>query len=307
MLNETVSNPKIKAGLHDLFRHADMSDLPAMAGNVQELLSLLGNSRSAARDLAEVILRDYTLTNMVLQVVNSAYFGRPRVINNVTRAVTVLGFDVIRELAAVIALFENFVKVGVDKDGVKKVLTRSLLSGLQAKLLVAEKKIKIDAEEAFICALLHNLGHIVVQVYLPELYREIEAMVQASLSIEAASRQRLKGLSFQDIGQEMARTWKFSPRLIGVMTPYPPEPANADDQEAYYQNIAAFTNNLTDRICSEKVIVPLLKQYFNVFGLDRDDALKLVEKSVDMAEEFSNTARAGLQKLKMRSCLSKFM
>lgn len=303
MQNE--SNSIVNSQLRQIFHGADMADLPAMSGNVQELLSLTGNGRAAAQDLSEVILRDYSLTNKVLRVVNSAYYGMPKNINNVTRAVTILGFDVIRETASAIALFEDFAATGMDKDGVSKVLTRSLLSGLQAKILVIEKKIAVDPEEAFICGLLHNLGKIVVQVYLPELYEEIELRIRASFSVEAAAREVLHGLSFQDVGQEMARIWNLSPKLIAAMTPYPPGPTGPDDAEAYLQNVSAFTNNLTDRICSDQGIVKLLKEYKGVLDISRDDAITLVRKSVESAEEFSGTVRTGLYKLRIQHRLSK--
>jgi len=308
MENGGDSNSMVQEQIREIFRRADMADLPAMSGNVRELLSLTNSGRSAAHELAEVILRDYSLTNKVLRVVNSAYYAMPAPVNNVTRAVTIVGFDVIREMASAIALFEDFVDAGVDRDGVAKVLTRSLLSGLQAKLLVGAKKLKVDAEEAFICALLHNFGQIMVQVYLPEVYQQIEERVAASFafSIEAAAREQLNGLSFQDIGQEMARMWNLSPKLIASMTPYPPVPTGPDDSKAYIQNLSAFTNVLTDKICNGQAFSKMLKEYKEVLAVDREEAVDLVRKSVELAEEFSGTIRSGLSKLKIQYRLSKF-
>jgi len=301
------ANSIIHDQMREIFRRADMADLPAMSANVRELLSLTNNSRSAAHELAEVILRDYSLTNKVLRIVNSAYYGMPKPVNNVTRAVTIIGFDVIREMASAIALFEDFVDAGVDHDGVAKVLTRSMLSGLQAKLLVGAKGFKVDAEEAFICALLHNFGQIMVQVYLPDVYHRVEERVAASFSfsIEAAAREELNGLSFQDVGQEMARMWNLSPKLISSMTPYPPVPTGPGDSKAYLQNLAAFSNTLTVKVCNGQAFSKLLAEYKDVLGVDRDGALDLVRKSVESAEEFSGTIRAGLAKLEIRQRLAK--
>lgn len=308
MENDADSNSLVQEQIREIFRRADMADLPAMSGNVRELLSLTNSGRSAAHELAEVILRDYSLTNKVLRVVNSAYYAMPKPVNNVTRAVTIVGFDVVREMASAIAIFEDFVDAGVDRDGVAKVLTRSLLSGLQAKLLVAAKKLKVDAEEAFICALLHNFGQIMVQVYLPEVYQRVEERVAASFafSIEAAAREQLNGLSFQDVGQEMARMWNLSPKLVASMTPYPPVPTGPGDSKAYLQNLAAFTNTLTTKICNGQAFSKMLKEYKDVLAVDREEAVALVRKSVELAEEFSGTIRSGLQKLKIQHRLAKF-
>ena len=292
MGNGSDCNSIVHDEMREIFRRADMADLPAMSGNVRELLSLTNSGRSAAHELAEVILRDYSLTNKVLRVVNSTYYGMPKAVNNVTRAVTIIGFDVVREIASTIALFEDFVDAGVDHDGVAKVLTRSLLSGLQAKLLVTDKGIKVEAEEAFICALLHNFGQIMIQVYLPDVYKEIFARISAAdISIEAATREKLYGLSFQDVGEEMARMWNLSSKLIASMTPYPPLPSGPGDDKAYLQNLAAFTNALTDKVCAGKGIARLVKGYNEVLGVDRGYAVELVKRSVETAEEFSGTIR----------------
>ena len=97
-----------------IFSRINMSELPAMSNNVQELISLTHSSRSAANELAKAVLKDYSLTNKVLQVVNSAYYSLGQRVTSISRAVTVLGFDAVRDLAMAIALFEDFIKSGVD-------------------------------------------------------------------------------------------------------------------------------------------------------------------------------------------------
>ena len=161
-----------------------MSELPAMSSNVQELISISNNARSAAYDLSKVILKDYSLTNKVLQVVNSAYYSLGRHISSISKAVTIIGFDAVRDLAMAIALFEDFIKSGVEKEEISKLLTRSFLSGLQARELVVAKNLNILPEEAFICALLHHLGKIITCIYLPDIYNQIGDRV-ASPSVTA--------------------------------------------------------------------------------------------------------------------------
>ncbi len=299
---ETVAHEKLR----EIFRRADVADLPAMSSNVQELLSLTSSARSAASDLAGVILRDYSLTNKVLRVVNSVIYALPKPVNNITRAVTVIGFEAVREIAAVIAIFEDFIAAGVDKDGVARVLTRSLLSGIQAKMLAVKKRLRVDPEEAFICALLHTFGQILVQVYLPGHYRQISERRAAGLSWEAAAREILQGLSFQDVGEEMARFWNLSPMLVAAMTPYPPIPRDGGDEKAYLQNLAAFTNGLTARICDGDSLAGLLTQFRPVLGLGRQGAIALLQAGVEAAEDFSPTIRSGLQKLGIRARLARF-
>nr|MBF0223771.1 HDOD domain-containing protein [Desulfobulbaceae bacterium] len=113
---EEQKDPERSERMSEIFSKLNMSELPAMSHNVQELISLTCSSRSAASELSRVILKDYSLTNKVLQVVNSAYYSIGRPVNSISRAVAILGFDAVRDLATAIALFEEFIKSGVEKD-----------------------------------------------------------------------------------------------------------------------------------------------------------------------------------------------
>ncbi|PKN21198.1 MAG: signal transduction protein, partial [Deltaproteobacteria bacterium HGW-Deltaproteobacteria-3] len=220
----TETSPPSSGKLAEIFAKMNMGELPelpAMSHNVQELIALTHSSQSAGYELSKVILKDYSLTNKVLQVVNSAFYSLGRPVNSISRAVTIIGFDAVRDLATGIALFEDFVKNGVEKEGISKLLTRSFLSALQARDLAVEKNLNIVPEEAFICALLHNLGKIIVCIYMPEISREIEEKVAGGMSEDAATRQILEGLTFDQIGVEVATFWNLSDKVCAAMNPNP--------------------------------------------------------------------------------------
>ena len=291
--------------LSEIFAKMNMSELPAMSSNVQELISLTHSSRSAAYDLSKVILKDYSLTNKVLQVVNSAYYALGKQVNSISRAVTVLGFDAVRDLATAIALFEDFIKSGVEKDEISKVLTRSFLSALQARDLAVQKNIKVLPEEAFICSLLHNLGKIIVLIYLPEMYRDIEAKIESGMEDEMSAMEVLDGLTYYKIGQEVARFWNLSEKAIIAMEPRPPKPKNQSDIDSNLQNIACFSNQLVDAICNGEDIKPIMGKYGKMLAIDAEEAVEMVDRSIDTSEDISDSLRFGLSKLKIRSKVRK--
>ena len=281
----------------------NMGELPAMSHNVQELIALTHSSRSAAYELSKVILKDYSLTNKVLQVVNSAYYSLGRPVNSISKAVTILGFDAVRNLATAIALFEDFLKTGVEKEGISKILTRSFLSAMQARDLAVEKNINVVPEEAFICALLHDLGKIIVCIYLPEVYREIEQKVGGGMSEDSATRQVLEDLTFDRIGAEVATFWNLSDKVSASMEPDPVEPKNSYDTLGYLKSISSFSNKLVGYICEEKEIDALVGQYGELLSINKEEALEMVNKSVEASEDISESIRYGLSKLKIRSRL----
>lgn len=293
---------KIKSDkLTEIFSKMSMTELPAMSSNVQELISLTCSSRSAAAELSKVILKDYSLTNKVLQVVNSAYYSMGRTVNSISRAVSVLGFDAVRDMATAIALFEEFVKSGLDKESISKLLTRSFLSAIQARDMVVAKKLEVAPEEAFICALLHNLGKIIVCIYLPDKYREIEGKIVNGMSEDGASKAVLSGLSYLEIGEEIAKFWNLSEQVILSMESTPLKPKNKYDVDGYLQNISCFSNSLIDKVCDGSDLGPLLDKYGEMFFVDADELVENVQSCVEESEDVSDSIRYGLSKLKIRS------
>lgn len=302
-MSNTTGKPSAK--LADIFAKMNMSELPAMSTHVHELISLVHSNRSATYDLSRVILKDYSLTNKVLQVVNSAYYSIGQSVSSISKAVTILGFDAVRDLATAIAIFEDFIKSGVEKEGISKLMTRSYLSALQCRDIANKKKLHILPEEAFICGLLHNLGKIISFIYMPEAYSKIEKKIAEGMSEEKAAREILENMTFHDLGQEVAKFWNLSSKVILSMTPRPLPPKNNYDTEGYLQNVADFSNRFVEKVCNAEDTSSLVDNYGPLFSMDKKDTLEMLYKSVEASEDISDSIRYGLSKLKIHSRLEK--
>lgn len=296
----TTKEQEPSGKLSSIFAKINLSELPAMSTNVQELISLSHSNRSAAYDLSKVILKDYSLTNKVLQVVNSAYYSIGRSVSSISKAVTILGFDAVRDLATAIALFEDFLKSGVEKEEISKILTRSFLSGLQAREMVVAKNINVLPEEAFICALLHHLGKIITCLYMPDVYKEIEKKVAGGESEKNAARALLDDLTYGELGCEIAKFWNMSEKIVGSMAVKTGKPKNQYDAVGYLQNLSSFTNEFTDTVCLGGDTEGLFKQFGKMFEVDLDEAIERLDQSVDSSEDVSDSIRYGLSKLNIR-------
>lgn len=280
----------------------NLSDLPAMSSNVQELISLTHSSQSATYELAKVILKDYSLTNKVLQVVNSAYYALGQRISSISRAVTVLGFDAVQDLATAIALFEDFVKAGADKEEISKLLTRAFVSAIHTRDMAVNKGFKVMPEEAFICSLLRNLGKTITCIYAPDIYREFERRVSNGES-EITVSEQLLGLSFQRLGEEIATFWNLSETIILSMAVNPPPPMSTMDSVGMVCSLADYSNSLVDGICKGADLEPLQAKYGVLLKTDIHQGIEAVERSLAAAEDISDALRFGLTRLKLRSRL----
>jgi len=295
--------------LSDIFSKVNMSELPAMSDHVQELLRLLNRDDSNAEEISEVILKDASLTTKLLQVVNSAFYSRGggAPISNISRAITALGLTTLKELAVSLALFEDFLKAGVEKEEIAKLLALCFFSASQAKILCKVKKINVPEEEVFICTLLHQLGKLVVLVYLPELYRKAQELIDRGYSDEFSAKTVLNDLTFSTVGMEIARFWNFSEKIVLSMGDNPPQPTTKFDSQLYLLNVAAFCNRLTWIICygSSLDFGELILHYGPMMDLSRREAFGLANRSLDVAEAMPDgIIRFGLAKLKIRTKIS---
>ena len=108
------------AGMHStvqflLRRMQRKADFPSTSRVLNDINRLTGDtSGSSAAKLANVILRDYALTNKLLKLVNSAFFAGGGEISNVSRAIVVLGVQKVRSIANSLAYFGNMGANGND-------------------------------------------------------------------------------------------------------------------------------------------------------------------------------------------------
>ena len=68
-----------------------------------KIIELVEDPSSSARDLHRLVSSDPALTARMLKVVNSAFYGLPRQIASINRAVSLLGLNAVKNIARVCA------------------------------------------------------------------------------------------------------------------------------------------------------------------------------------------------------------
>lgn len=232
-----------------LRRMRHRSDFPALSDSVSAINKLTNSDRESIDKLSNSILKDYALTNKILRLVNSAHY-RPAgggTISTVSRAVIVLGFDAIRNIAITVLLFEHLQDKANARE-LKEYFLRANLAGLLARA-ASDTVLPREGEEAFICALFHGLGHLLAQFYFPEEVEEVRKLMQARELPEEVAAARVMGLSFEDLGIGIARSWGFPASIVNSMRHLPEGPVRkpATRDEAL-RLMAGYSNEMCDVI-----------------------------------------------------------
>ena len=234
-----------------LRRMRHKTDFPALSESVSAINRLANSEKEGVTSLSNAILKDFALTNKILRLVNSAFYRQAGGgnISTVSRAVVVLGFDTVRNIAITLLLFEHLQDKGNAND-LKEGFLRANLAGLLARR-TSQKLQSRDAEEAFICALFHGLGQLLAQYYFPEESEEIRKVQQQKrCPVDAASLQVL-GISFEDLGIGIARSWGFPTTIVHSMRRLAEGPVRAPaNRDEALRVVAGFANEMCDVIAA---------------------------------------------------------
>lgn len=285
-----------------LRRMRHKSDFPALSESVSAINKIANSETESIEKLSNTILKDFALTNKLLRLVNSAYY-RPAgggSISTVSRAVIVLGFEAVRNIAITVLLFEHLQNKG-NVNQLKEDFLRANLAGVLAKDIGATAKMR-ELEQSFICALFHSLGRLLSQFYFPEESDEIRlVMAQKECTEEAAALQVL-GISFEDMGIAIARQWGFPPLIVGTMRRLPAGPVRSQaQQEDRLRVLSAFANELCDVIAQatpearDRELKKTMARFAEAVSLDHNEIHQTVQRAVEEVADFARVIHLNMQ------------
>jgi eukaryotic-like serine/threonine-protein kinase len=228
-----------------LLRMRHKSDFPAMSAAIGTINQLALSSRSSAASLANAILKDLALTNKVLRLANSAYYGNAGGgrVSTVSRAIVILGFETVRNLAISLTLFEN-IRDRQHAAALRDEFLRANYRGLLARAL-AEQDTPALGEQAFICGLFHRLGRLLAQYYFREESEMVSRLQTTEGCTEDQASRRVLGASYEELGIGVARTWGFPDTLQHSMRAPPAgKPRPPQDEVERMRLLAACADTL---------------------------------------------------------------
>ena len=204
-----------------LRRMRHKSDFPALSESVSTINKITGSDKESISNLSNSILKDFSLTNKILRLVNSAHFRQAGGgnISTISRAVLVLGFDAVRNVSITVMLFEHLQNKS-NASQLKEEFLRANLAAILSKD-IAEKASARDAEQLFICGMFHNLGRLLSQYYFPDESEEIKRLIEQKPCSEEAATVQVLGISFEELGIGITRAWGFPHLIVNSMRALP--------------------------------------------------------------------------------------
>lgn len=259
-------------------------DLPIFKSTLNALSNIIVEDDTSASELTSVILRDPSLSAKILKFANSSYYNPSHAKTyTVSRAVVLMGFDVVRDIGLSLAVIESFLGAK-SRTIVSALMAKSFHAATQARNLAREDGEKA-LEEIFLAALLHNLGEMAFWcVADEELTDTLLTAMKDDQYDEEKAQERILGFKLADLTLALVSRWNMNKILEDSLSVTPSD----DSRKKYIYFGVKLAETLPEGMESEKVKKVCL-QLAGQLGRPLPETLKIVREGCKQAIEVASS------------------
>lgn len=204
----SLNAPAASHPLHEWTHRLCNEEMPIFSNTALRIHDVLSDDKKGAMELASVILQDPNLTVKVLKISNSPNYNPARhKMITVSRAIIMIGSEIIRELTLACSFFEAILS-STNKQQVNEEIARAVHAAVHAKSIAIAAK-DISPEEVFIATLLNRIGRISFWCFCGEHGERIQALIyKGDCSREEAEKQVL-GFKLTELDESLCKAWEL--------------------------------------------------------------------------------------------------
>jgi HD-like signal output (HDOD) protein len=262
-----------KAKLFDLLRERtrERGEFPALKKALSAIAEAMNDEKASNAELAATVLGDFTLTQKVLKLANSAtYHAYARDVTTVSRALLILGSATVAYTAINIQLIDTFEGLAESRVEATEELTKASFAGKLAREF-ATKSGEAFGEEAAVATLMYQLARLLVVFYFPDEWERIRELLELGLTEEDAFLQVL-GVTPDELSEETLKEWSLPHRVIPKSAARPKAPGQLVTNHAeYLACLAGLSTELAQELTrggDEARVQALLQTYAPSLGQD---------------------------------------
>ena len=270
-----------------------VESLPTLPTVAIKVIETALDERASARDVAEIVTTDQALASKLLKVVNSPSMGLRHEVSDISQAIVLLGFQVLKSLVLSISVFsESFETAG--NKGLRKpeYWRHCLAAGAAARALAVQRRYP-NPEEAYIGGLLHDLGKVVLDQHVSEYYSKVLELQKEAEETPRDVEYSVLRTDHAEVGSWVAQRWNL-PKCIQRVLKYHHSLLDAAELSSQERVLVALVSAAdfiawTQGLCSVQANRPpaLSTSVQEIIDFDKIDAPKVMN-AVD--EEMRNTA-----------------
>jgi len=209
--------------------HKRLEMLPSLPTVVMEIMKLVDDDKSSARDFEEHISHDPALAARILRIANSSFFAQSRKIKSIRDSIVVLGYRTLKSVvmaASTGAILNRPAEgYGLISGGLWK---HSIACAMGSRLLASRLgRGEAAAEEFFVQGLLHDIGKILLNTFLNEKSSQFQETLTRETPNLLEAEMLIMGTDHCKVGMKIAEQWNL-PMEVRYAIQYHHNPRLAD-------------------------------------------------------------------------------
>ncbi|MBP7563923.1 MAG: HDOD domain-containing protein [Candidatus Cloacimonetes bacterium] len=206
MNQKQMSLNELKQAIHN-------SELASIKTVLLELIRLINDPSSSAKQLKDIVEIDPPLSTRILKLANSAYYGMARRITDIQEAIIWIGFDTVKHIALSMKALELFMGNELDIFFSRSNLWKFSVASALAGKLIYRREFKELGNDIYALALLHNIGLIMLEQFQPEIFKKNLMNFKSGTKNLNEVEQNALGFDHALLASEVMREWDFNEKL----------------------------------------------------------------------------------------------
>ena len=198
-----------------VLRIAEVSTLPHIAFR---LIKITQSPNPSPKEMCNVLSSDPVMSSRVLRCVNSSAYGLSHPISNLYRAVCMLGYVHLRDLAMTASVANVFQGNETCGKYVRNKLWRHMIGVAICARMIAARCELPDFESTYLAGLIHDIGIILIDQYEHEVFDEMmtkfPSKTKGNLTV---IEQKYLGYDHTMLGARIAQNWGLEGPLLDVI------------------------------------------------------------------------------------------
>ncbi len=220
----------------------NLQALPHIPEVASKVINMVNDPDVSFKQVAIEIAKNQAMTTSVLKLCNSAYFSKGNEISSIDRAVVTLGLKEVKNIVLLVAAKPLLEKPVTGYDlGEGELWRQGLTVATMSRDIALAKKRKDIADIVFTGGIIHNIGKVVVALFVHQTYNKILETVQEKKVPFNMAEKEIMGYSHQEVGEKILEKWNFPPVLRSVVRYYL-EPDKAPEEHKFEVSIVHIAN-----------------------------------------------------------------
>lgn len=192
-----------------------INHLPSIPSIYNELIECLNSGETSFEDVGRIIGKDIAMSAKILQIVNSAFFGLPRMETSIARAVSYLGLDTISALVLGQGIFSQYEGLSNSGLNVQSLWDYSMKCAVLAERIAKYEEMDTKSvEQAFLGSLFQDIGKLVLATEKPEEYAQIVKHTGSQGTLTDAAELEIFGATHAEVGAYLTGIWNLPDQVV---------------------------------------------------------------------------------------------